>query len=118
MIDLKKQETSSTSKKKRKSIIEEELLRVGIKDEDIEMTKELIEEEQAFRRGVLSVRDLISPASFKVSSTYVKLGQKFLRTIFVISYPRYISVGWFAPIINLNEYFCVHVFYRLRVRLF
>lgn len=111
MIDLKKQETSSTSKKKRKSIIEEELLRVGIKDEDIEMTKELIEEEQAFRRGVLSVRDLISPASFKVSSTYVKLGQKFLRTIFVISYPRYISVGWFAPIINLNEYFDVSMFF-------
>ena len=76
MIDLKNKKHLLLVRKE-KSIIEEELLRVGIKDEDIEMTKELIEEEQAFRRGVLSVRDLISPASFKVSSTYVKLGQSF-----------------------------------------
>ncbi len=111
MIDLKKQEAFLEPKRKKKSLIEEELLRAGIKDEDVEITKELIEEEQAFRRGILSVRDLISPASFKVGPTNLNLGQKFLRTIFVISYPRYISVGWFAPIINLNEYFDVSMFF-------
>jgi type IV secretory pathway VirB4 component len=111
MIDLKKQNKISEPKKKKRSLLEDEISRVGIKEEDLEITQELIEEEKAFRRGILSVRDLISPASLKVNSTYLNLGQKFLRTIFVISYPRYISVGWFAPIINLNECFDVSMFF-------
>ncbi len=111
MIDLKKQESLGESKKKKKGLLDEELSRIGVRREDLEITQELIEEEKAFRRGVLSVRDLISPASLKVNPTYLSLGQKFVRTIFVVSYPRYISVGWFAPIINLNECFDVAMFF-------
>jgi type IV secretory pathway VirB4 component len=48
---------------------------------------------------------------FEVNPHYLKLGGKFLRTIFVISYPRYISVGWFAPIINLNTTFDIAMFF-------
>lgn len=75
------------------------------------LTQEIIDEEKAFRKGVLSVRDIIAPASLKVESNHLRLGDKFLRTIFVISYPRYISVGWFAPIINLNFTFDVSMFF-------
>ena len=71
----------------------------------------IIEEEKAFRRGVLSVRDLISPASLKAEAKHLSLGNKFARTIFIIGYPRYISVGWFAPIINLNLTFDVAMFF-------
>ena len=73
--------------------------------------KNIIEEEKAFRRGVLSVRDLISPASLKAEAKHLLLGNKFVRTIFIIGYPRYISVGWFAPIINLNLTFDVSMFF-------
>ena len=76
-----------------------------------ESDKDIIEEEKAFRRGVLSVRDLISPASLKAEAKHLVLGNKFVRTIFVIGYPRYISVGWFAPIINLNLTFDVSMFF-------
>jgi len=76
-----------------------------------ELTREVIEEEKAFRRGVLSVRDIIAPASLKIDASHLRLGEKFLRTLFVISYPRYISVGWFAPIINLNIAFDVSMFF-------
>ncbi len=110
MINLNKQ-VEIDPKKKKLGLLEKEILKAGIKEEDFETTKELIEEEKAFRQGILSVRDLISPASLKVDPTFVHLGQKFLRTIFVISYPRYISVGWFAPIINLNECFDVSMFF-------
>ncbi|HNU81671.1 MAG TPA: ATP-binding protein [bacterium] len=75
------------------------------------LTKEIIEEEKAFRRGVLTVRDIISPASLQVTPKYLRLGSKFVRTIFVIGYPRYISVGWFAPIINLNLTFDISMFF-------
>lgn len=74
-------------------------------------TKELVEEEKAFRRGVVSIKDLIAPASFQTFPDYLRLGEKFIRTIFVINYPRYISVGWFAPILNLNSSFDVGMFF-------
>jgi conjugal transfer ATP-binding protein TraC len=78
---------------------------------DPELTREIIEEEKAFRRGVLTVRDIIAPAGFKASPSHLLLGGKYVRTIFVITYPRYISVGWFAPIINLNVTFDVSMFF-------
>ena len=80
-------------------------------EQNTEETKNIIEEEKAFRRGVLSVRDLISPASLKAEAKHLLLGNKFARTIFIIGYPRYISIGWFAPIINLNLTFDVAMFF-------
>ncbi len=80
-------------------------------EEDPGLTREIIEEEKAFRRGVLSVRDIIAPASLKVEANHLCLGDKVLRTIFIIAYPRYISVGWFAPIISLNVTFDVAMFF-------
>lgn len=71
-------------------------------EEKIKEKKGMIEAERVYRRGVVTVRDLIAPAAMKVESRYIELGSKFVRTIFVITYPRYISVGWFAPVINLN----------------
>jgi type IV secretory pathway VirB4 component len=47
----------------------------------------------------------------KIDSTIMRLGEKFVRTFFVVNYPRYISVGWFAPIINLNLNFDVSMFF-------
>jgi conjugal transfer ATP-binding protein TraC len=111
MIDLKNQKLEIDPKKKKRGIIEEELQRIGVGEEELEMTRELIEEEKALLRGLVSVRDLISPASLKVNPTFLNLGSKLVRTIFVITYPRYISVGWFAPIINLNECFDVSMFF-------
>ncbi|MDD5043525.1 MAG: hypothetical protein PHD51_02535 [Patescibacteria group bacterium] len=62
----------------------------------------LLEEEKIYRRGIISVRDIIAPESMKVEPTFIVLGDKFVRTIFIMTYPRYINIGWFAPIINLN----------------
>ncbi|PIZ99461.1 MAG: conjugal transfer protein TraC [Candidatus Komeilibacteria bacterium CG_4_10_14_0_2_um_filter_37_10] len=64
--------------------------------------KELLEAERVFRAGVTSVRELIAPSSMEVKNDYIRLDQKYVRTIFVTLYPRFVSLGWFAPIINLN----------------
>lgn len=73
--------------------------------------EEIVEEEKTFRRGLLSINELIAPESMEVTPHYLKLGGKFLRTIFVVSYPRYISVGWFAPVINLNTTFDIAMYF-------
>jgi type IV secretory pathway VirB4 component len=42
----------------------------------------------------------------------INLGEKVLRSFFVISYPRYLSDNWFAPIINLDKIFDVSIFVK------
>jgi conjugal transfer ATP-binding protein TraC len=59
-----------------------------------------LEEERVYRRGTVSVRDLIAPAAFEVQPTHLVLGDHCARTIFVTTYPRYVGLGWGAPIIN------------------
>jgi type IV secretory pathway VirB4 component len=90
----------------------EEAARLSMaKAENPETAREMVEEEKTYRRGTVFIRDLIAPASFEVNPNYLKLADKFVRTIFVITYPRFISVGWFAPIINLNSTFDVSMFF-------
>lgn len=72
---------------------------------------QLVDEEKTYRRGIISIKDLIAPSVLEVSPDHVRLGNKFLRTIFVVTYPRYINVGWFAPIINLNNTFDISMFF-------
>lgn len=91
--------------------VAEERKRTDEIGQSIDITREYIEEEEAYRRGTITIRDLIAPASMKVTANYLILGEKFVRTIFVINYPRFISVGWFAPIINLNSTFDVSMFF-------
>jgi type IV secretory pathway VirB4 component len=62
-----------------------------------------LEEERVYRRGTVSVRDVISPSSYEITSSYLKLGDMFVRTMFVTTYPRYVGIGWGAPVINYNS---------------
>jgi hypothetical protein len=71
-------------------------------EEELAKTREMLITEEAYLKGVVTIRDLIAPASFRVTPRYLQLSDKYVRTIFVVGYPRYISVGWFAPIINYN----------------
>ncbi|KKU49181.1 MAG: Type IV secretory pathway VirB4 component-like protein [Parcubacteria group bacterium GW2011_GWA2_46_9] len=64
--------------------------------------RQTIEEAKIYRRGVVSLRDIVAPTALEVESSLIRLNDRYVRTIFVTDYPRYISVGWFAPIINFN----------------
>jgi len=101
----KKKEQEKQAQKDEESISEAE------DEQSLDVIKEYIDEEKAFRRGIVSIKDLIAPASMKINPNYLLLGEKFVRTLFVVNYPRYISVGWFAPIINLNSTFDVGMFF-------
>ncbi len=78
------------------------------KDKQVE---EILETEEAYRRGLVSVHDLIAPSSLKVNPMYLQLGDRYLRTIFVSAFPRYISVGWFVPIIDFNASVDIAMFF-------
>src|SRR3989338_8651058 len=70
-----------------------------------------LEEEKFSREGVVSIRGLVAPAAFNVESSFLQLGSVYCRTIFVMSYPRYISIGWSSPIINLSVTMDISMFF-------
>lgn len=63
-----------------------------------------------YEAGVLELQDIIAPSALKVTPRSISLGDKIVRTFFVISYPRYLTEGWFAPIINLDRIFDISIF--------
>jgi len=65
--------------------------------------REQAEVEQAFLKGVSTLRDLIAPSSIEIHSSYFRLGTKYGRTLYVYGYPRSINTGWIGSLINIDE---------------
>lgn len=63
-----------------------------------------------YETGVLELHDVIAPSALKITPREMNLGDKIVRTFFVISYPRYLTDSWFAPVINLDKVFDVSLF--------
>ena len=59
--------------------------------------------QRAFEQGITTLRDLISPSSIEIHSSYFRLGTKYGRTMYVYGYPRTLYTGWLSPLINIDE---------------
>lgn len=66
--------------------------------------------EEVYQSGALNLVDVIAPSAVKVSPRELRLGDKLVRTFFVISYPRYLSESWLSSVINLDRVFDVSIF--------
>ncbi len=66
--------------------------------------------DEIYQTGVLDLQDVIAPHALKISSHELDLGEKIARTFFVISYPRFLTTGWFAPIINMDKVIDISIF--------
>ncbi len=103
-------------KKKKKIIKKEDNKKKKVKDK-VDETKAIqeevgvIETEKTYKKGLISVRDIISPSAFNINSDYLRLNNLYVRTMFVIVYPRYLTVGWFAPIITESITLDVSMFF-------
>lgn len=62
-----------------------------------------------YKTGVLELRDIIAPAALRITPRLINLGEKVARTLFVMSYPRFLAGDWFSPIINLDKIFDVSI---------
>ena len=72
--------------------------------------REQVEVEQAFLKGVTTLRDLIAPSSLEIHSSHFRLGTKYGRTLYVYGYPRQIYTGWLSSLINIDEVLDVTMF--------
>ena len=83
---------------------------IGKKEEKSENRIQSILPQEVFEAGVLELKDLIAPSALKVTPRELDLGEKILRSFFVISYPRFLSEEWFSPILNMDKVFDVSIF--------
>jgi len=60
----------------------------------------------------VTLHDLIAPPSIQVNQNSIDLRGRLIRTMFVFSYPRYLSVGWLTPIINMNRPITISFFFH------
>lgn len=58
--------------------------------------------EKIFETPAIGAVDIIAPSSIAVLADSMRLGKRFIKSFFIFSYPRYLSTGWFSPIINLD----------------
>ncbi|HEY4475406.1 MAG TPA: DUF87 domain-containing protein [Candidatus Paceibacterota bacterium] len=56
------------------------------------------------------IQNLIAPPAIEINSNYLKLGDKYAKTFFIFTYPRFLSTGWFSPIINMPRLMDVSIF--------
>lgn len=60
------------------------------------------EAERVVNEGMATMRDIIAPAAIQIEFNYIRLGNYFLRSFFVYSYPRFLYTDWLSPIINAD----------------
>ncbi len=59
--------------------------------------------------AAMELRDIIAPSAVEIGSGFIKIGDKIAKSYFTMSYPKYLTEGWLAPIINLDKIFDVSV---------
>ncbi len=57
-----------------------------------------------------SLSEYLAPGAFNITPSHIQIGDKFARTIFLATYPRYLQTNWFSPIINLDRALDISIF--------
>ncbi len=65
---------------------------------------------QTYKPSPGDLPNIVAPSGLEVSPNYLKLGDYFVKTVFIFTYPRFVSSGWFSPIINLSEMMDISIF--------
>ncbi|MFN7088374.1 MAG: VirB4-like conjugal transfer ATPase, CD1110 family [Candidatus Paceibacteria bacterium] len=71
-----------------------------------------ISEEELYKKTEATLRYFVSPERLEITPGNLKISGKFAKTIFLFTYPRYLSAGWFTPLLNLDEMSDISIFYH------
>ena len=58
--------------------------------------------DKVFEKDSIRAVDIIAPSAIEIKQKQIKIGERIAKSYFIFSYPRYLSTGWFSPIINLD----------------
>ncbi len=65
---------------------------------------------QVSKTGPQTIAEILTPPALEIESNYLRLGDLYVKTFYIISYPRYLTTGWFSPILNIDQTVDISVF--------
>jgi len=61
-------------------------------------------------RGPQTIAEILTPPALEIESNFLRLGDLYAKSFYIISYPRYLTTGWFSPIINIDQTVDISIF--------
>ena len=74
--------------------------------------KQIKPQEAIYTEAFSTLQNLIAPAGLEINTNYLKLGEQYCATLFVLTYPDYLASNWFSSIVNLDESFNISIFFH------
>lgn len=71
---------------------------------------EIKNEKKEFTKGMVTTKDLIAPGSIEIDFNFVRIDDKYYRTLFVASYPRFVGMNWLSSLINFDATLNISMF--------
>lgn len=68
--------------------------------------------EKPYEPGKDDLENVIAPSGIEINSNYLKIGDYYAKSFFLFTYPRYVSTGWFSPLINLSEMMDISIYFH------
>ena len=65
---------------------------------------------KTLERGMVSLSDIIAPSSIEVDFRFIRVGEKYYTTLFMVGYPRYVGANWLQPIIDYDHTMDISMF--------
>ncbi|MBI4089316.1 MAG: DUF87 domain-containing protein [Candidatus Levybacteria bacterium] len=62
------------------------------------------------QKGTVSLVDIIAPSSVEVDFNFIRVGERFYKTFFVVGYPRFVSPNWLSPVIDFDHSLNISMF--------
>lgn len=63
-----------------------------------------------FTQGLVTTKDIIAPSSLEVDFNFIRIDNKYYRTLFVAAYPRFVGVNWLSSLINFDSSLNISMF--------
>lgn len=65
---------------------------------------------QSIEKGMSSIKDILAPSSIEIDFNFLRAGDHFYKTFFIIGYPRYVSANWLAPLVDFEHSMNISMF--------
>jgi conjugal transfer ATP-binding protein TraC len=65
---------------------------------------------QNAQKDMVPLVDIIAPSSAEVDFNFIRVGERFYKTFFIVGYPRYVSPNWLSPVIDFNHSLNISMF--------
>lgn len=65
---------------------------------------------ESLEKGINSLADIIAPSSVEIDFNFIRVGERFYKTFFVVGYPRFVSPNWLAPVIDFDHSLNISMF--------